>query len=185
MIGRGGQGRGCGGHGRRIGRGFRGRGRGNCHYTATLNKNKGLCSALGNNIFDYSQKGESDQMRTAWENIFHHFGTIYGPDIRNEPQNKMRVFIPNPEYTEDIHSKQKRRVEILNLQSARLSEAREAKRSILTQAVEGDNYLDVLIKMAMLENEIDEAMYKDSINLEVQLMDAEKTEHYSASHIYI
>ena len=54
------------GRGVRVGRGSRGRGRCRGHYTATLNKNKGLCSALGNNVFDYGQKGATDQMRTNW-----------------------------------------------------------------------------------------------------------------------
>ena len=65
MGGRGGQGRGQigrDGHGRC---GSRGRGRGSGHYTTTLNKNKGLYSALGNTAFDYGQRGAADQMRTT------------------------------------------------------------------------------------------------------------------------
>ena len=51
----------------------------------------------------------------------------------------MRVFIPESEYTEDVQSKHKYHVEILNLQSARISDAKEAKRVMLTQAVEYGN----------------------------------------------
>ena len=53
------------------------------NYTATLNKNKGLCSALGNSIFNYGQKGAADQMRASWEKIVQHVGSIYGHDIIN------------------------------------------------------------------------------------------------------
>ena len=42
------------------------RGRGIGHYTATLNKNKILYSALGNNVFGFGRKGTADQMRTTW-----------------------------------------------------------------------------------------------------------------------
>ena len=84
MIVRGKQGRGQGGYGER---GIRGSGRGNrypIHINNLNNKNKGLCSALGNHVFDYVQKVAADQMRTTWENIINHFGTIYGHDISNE-----------------------------------------------------------------------------------------------------
>ena len=84
MGGRGRQGRGRGGRGVCGGRESRGRGRRRGHYTATLNKNIGLCSALGNNVFDYGQKRAADQMRKTWEKIFHHAMNISGHDIRNE-----------------------------------------------------------------------------------------------------
>ena len=53
MSGRGGQG---GGRGVRGGFGSRGRSRGSGKYTPTLNQNKGLCSAIGNDVFNYGQK---------------------------------------------------------------------------------------------------------------------------------
>ena len=75
-------------------------------------------------------------MWATWEKIVHHVGTIYGHDIRNGLHNKKKVSIPKPEYTEDIQFKHKQRVEIINLQSARLSELRELNIVILTQSVE-------------------------------------------------
>ena len=149
MIGRGVQVRCRDGRG---GCGSRGRGRGSGHYTPTSNKNKGLCSALGQNIFDYDQKGEKDQMRTTWQNIVHHVEIVYGHDISNGMQNKTKFSIPKPEYTKDIHSKCKHRVKLINLHSARISEAMEAKRVVMTRAVEDGNEPESPIKMAMLEN---------------------------------
>ncbi len=64
----------------------RGRGRGN-YYSGTgtvVTKHKGLCAALTSHVFEYGQKGAVDQMRTTWEKIVHHVGTIYGHDISNE-----------------------------------------------------------------------------------------------------
>ncbi len=68
-----------GNKGRGRGRGGRGQGRGN-NYSGTgaaaAAKHTGLCSALGNYVFDYGQKAAADQMRTTWEKIVHHAGTI-------------------------------------------------------------------------------------------------------------
>ena len=70
-------------------RGVRVRGRsdrGYSYYGATT-KNKGLCSALGNHVFDYSQKAPEDQIIDTREKLVHHVGTIHGNDIVNELQN--------------------------------------------------------------------------------------------------
>ena len=147
MSGRGGQGRGRGGRG---GRGSRCRVRGSGHYTATLNKNNSLCSALGNKNFNYNQKRAADQMRETWENIVHRVGTIYIHDISNGLQNKIKVFIQKTEYTEAVPSKQKHRVGLINLHISGLSEARAAKRVILTQAVEDGNGPESSIKVQQI-----------------------------------
>ena len=74
-------------------------------------------------------------MRTTWEKIFHHTGTFYGHDIINELQNKMKVFIPKPEYTEDLLSKHKQHVGLINLQIARLIETSKSKKVMLNQSL--------------------------------------------------
>ena len=92
MSGRGGRnGRGRGG-GRGTSNGRGGRGRGTSYSgTGAAVKNKGLCAALSHHVFDYGQKGAADQMRTTWEKLVHHVGTIYRHDISNELQNKKTV----------------------------------------------------------------------------------------------
>ena len=137
MGGRGGNSRGRGGCGGRCGHGSSVHGRGSVYYTATLNKNKGLCSSLGNNIL-------------GWEKIVHRVGTIYGHSISKELHNKMKVFIPKPEYTEYVLPKQKYRVELLSFHSERISEASEAKKFMLNRAVEDGNDPEAPIKLAML-----------------------------------
>ena len=64
MSGRGGRTNGRGGRGTN-GRG-RGRGHGQNYTGTTASTKKGLCEALGGNVFDYGQKAAADQMRTTW-----------------------------------------------------------------------------------------------------------------------
>jgi hypothetical protein len=56
-----------------------------------MTSKKGLCKALGLNVFNYGQKAAADQMQTSWEKITEHVGTAHGQDISNEPQNKTTV----------------------------------------------------------------------------------------------
>ena len=98
MTGRGGRYRGRGGRGG-SGRGGRGRGRGQNYTGSTNTHTKGLCSALGNNLFDYGQKAAADQMRTSWEKLVQYVGTNYSQDISNELLNNVTVTV-----TEPVHS---------------------------------------------------------------------------------
>ena len=104
MIGRGGrffQGR--GGWGR--GRGMYGRGIGGNISTVTSRK-KGLCAALGDNIFTYNEKGAADQLAITLRQIVKHIGTIYGQEISNEIHNQTAVIIVKPVYDQDFLDKQ-------------------------------------------------------------------------------
>jgi hypothetical protein len=44
-------------------------------------------------------------MRTTWEKIVHHIGTIYGHNISNELQNKKTVTIDEPEHMQAVLDK--------------------------------------------------------------------------------
>ena len=176
-------GRARGGRGRNPGRGRtqgRGRGRGNSgrgnFYTGTTVKHKGLCSALGMHVFDYGQKAVADQMRTTWEKIVHHVGTIYGSDISNELQNKKQVVVPKPSYTQAILDAHQEAVTRRNLQELRLASARALQRTALEQLVQ-DGDLDAPMNLALLENQIEEATYQASIDLPIRLEGEDKTEH--------
>ena len=59
------------------GRGRYGKGRGGNSSTVTSRK-KGLCVALGDNIFTYNEKGEADQPAMKLHQIVKHIGTVYG-----------------------------------------------------------------------------------------------------------
>jgi hypothetical protein len=111
-------------------------------------KHKGLCSALGNHAFDYGQKAATDQMRTTWEKIVHHVGTIYGHDISNKQLNKKTVLIPEPKYTPEVLAKHQDRVLRNQNQQQRLQIARLSQQSALLLAVTGGN-LDAPMKLAI------------------------------------
>ena len=95
-----------------------------------------------------------------------------------------KVSITKPEYTEDVQLKHKKHVKIINFQSVRLSEEREAKRAMLTQAVEDGNEPEEPINLDMLENKIDKATYKASIDPEIHLTYADKTEQDNVWRTY-
>ena len=88
--------------GRSSGRGGRGRGRGQNYTGASKASKSGLCTTLGNNVFDYGHKAAADQMRTSWEKIVQYVGTTYGQDICNELQNKTTVTLAEPIHTPTV-----------------------------------------------------------------------------------
>jgi hypothetical protein len=100
MSGRGGRssGRGRGS----ANRGGRDRGRVQ-NYTGSANaENRGLCTNLGTNVFDYGQKSAPDQMRTSWEKLVQYVGTGYGKDINNELHNTVWVVLIEPVHTDNV-----------------------------------------------------------------------------------
>ena len=120
-------------------RGRRGCGRGNSyhsHINNLNNKNKGLFSALGQHIFDYGKEGAADQMRTTWEKIANHIGTIYGHNISNDFQNKKRIEIPQPKHTLQVNDKHRNIFEQIKYQHSRLMQAREFKLQFLEAEVQ-------------------------------------------------
>ena len=186
MSGRGGRlGRGRGsGRGSPSGRGGqRGRGSSYSGTGAAAAKHKGLCAALSHNVFDYGQKGAADQMRTTWEKLVHHVGTIYGHDISNELLNKKAVVLQKPEYTQDVRDKHDERTARHDSQQDRLSRARLVQKTALEQAVK-DKDSAAPMALAMLENEIEEARYQATVELPIKLNDIEKTEHDNAWRTY-
>ena len=83
-------------------RGGRGRGRGQ-NYTGTRKlPQSGLCTTLGNNVFDYGHKAAADQMQTSWEKLVQCVGSNYGQDVSNELQNKTTVKLDEPVHTTTV-----------------------------------------------------------------------------------
>ena len=89
-------------------------------------------------------------MRKTWEKIVQCVVTIYGHYISIKLQNKAKASIPNPEYTGYVKLKQKQHVKLLNLQSARLSEAKKVNKFMLTKLVEYRNSTQAHTKLALL-----------------------------------
>jgi hypothetical protein len=127
-------------------------------------------------VFDYGQKEAAEEMRTTWEKIVLHMGTIYGHDISNELLNKKAVNIPEPFHTKDIMAKHKLRVLRRKSQQERLSKARRIQPDAL-KAADKDIDTGETMKMAILENEVEEATYQDTIELPIKLTEIEQTHH--------
>jgi len=186
MSGRGGRGRGNRGNrdGNRGGRG-RGKGRGNSYASnATATKHKGLCAALGSHVFDYGQKGAADNMRTTWEKIVHHAGTIYGHDISNELQNRKTVTIEEPKHTQEVLGKHAEKEARRLTQQARLIRARELRRTSLETLVTAGTDPTAPMSLAELENEIEEAEYQATLDLPIKLNDEESTQYSNEWRTY-
>jgi hypothetical protein len=115
-------------------------------------------------------------MRTTWEKIVHHVGTIYGPDISNELLNKKYVSIPEPKYTQETLAKHATRAPRVQSQQQRLQTARRAHERALKKAIVARDE-DATMKLAILENEIEEANYQETVELPIKMDELEKT-HY-------
>ena len=186
MSGRGGRGRGHRGNrdGNRGGRG-RGKGRGNSYTSnVTTTKHKGLCAALGSHVFDYGQKGAADNMRTTWEKIVHHAGTIYGHDISNELQNRKTITIEEPKHTQEVLDKHAEKEARRLTQQARLIRARSLRRAALETLVTAGTDLTAPMSLAELENEIEEAEYQATLDLPIKLTDEESTQYSNEWRTY-
>jgi hypothetical protein len=182
MSNRGGRdgGRDARGNGRGRGRSTRGRtGRGK-DYSANIPKQRGLCAALGEHVFDYGQKGAADQSRTTWEKIVHHVGTIHGHDISNELLNRTEIPIPKPQYSQatlDQHADAEKK------RGARHSRVQSARKSLASQLQKGKDSTKA-IELATILNEIEEADENIAIPLPIKLEGNDKSEYDSEWRTY-
>ena len=112
-------------------------------------------------------------MRITWEKIAHHIGTIYGHDISNELQNKKIVMIQEPTCSQEALDKHADRVKRKKAQHERINDAWKIQAKSLDKlAMSGD---DAVVSLAELQNKIDEATCKNSIDPPVHLDETEKT----------
>ena len=175
MSGRGGRNSSRGGRGN-GGRG-RGRGRGQ-HYTGnTTTTKKGLCEALGGNVFDYGQKAAADQMRTSWEKITEYVGTLYGQDISNELQNKTTVAITEPTLPDAVIIRNAAREVVIRNGQQNIQAARRVGEAMLQLAVDEGLEARAPMELATLQNEIAAGELELSEPVPVQLTDSEKTQN--------
>ena len=84
-----------------------------------------MCSALGDHVFNYGQRDSADQMRTTWEKVVHHTGTVFGNDISMELLTRTETVIPAPEYTPAVLAQKLEDAQLRASQHARVQEARK------------------------------------------------------------
>jgi hypothetical protein len=154
------------------------------HSPQSTNAKKGLCAALGSNVFDYGHKAAADQMRTSWEKIVQYVGTTYGQDISNELQNKTTVDIPEPVHSDEVMLRHAQREIVIRAGQANIQAAREQQRTLLEAAVAAGEDVEAPMKLALLENEIAQARFEATVEVPIQLSDSEKTQYNNAWRTY-
>jgi len=181
MYDRGGRGHGgCGGGSR----GGCGRGRGQNYSGQSNASKKGLCSILGNNVFDYGHKGATDQMCTSWEKLVQYVGTTYGQDISNELQNKIELIIPEPTHTAAVITRHTAREQMIRQGQANLQTAHQQQLILLEAAVAAGNDPEAPMRLAVLQNEIAQAQFEANEPIPIQLTDSEKTQNNNEWRTY-
>ena len=176
MSGRGGRGRG----GRGGGRGGRGRGRGHGYTGTSGATKKGLCNALGPNVFDYGDKAAADRMRTSWEKVVQYVGAHYGQDISNELQNKIRVTLPEPTHSNDVLTRHATREALIRTGQHNIRRARLIQQTMLEAAVTAGTDADAPMRLAILGNEIAEGEFELTQEVPIEMTDSEKTQYNNA-----
>ena len=176
MSGRGGRSSGRGGRGNND-RGGRGRGRGQNYTGASKASKSGLCTTLGNNVFDYGHKAAADQMRTSWEKLVQYVGTNYGQDISNELQNKVTVILAEPVHTPAVMARHAIREQMIRTGQANLQQARLAQQFILEAAVNAAVDPEAPMKLAILNNAIAEGDFEQNVEVPIEMSDSEKTQY--------
>jgi hypothetical protein len=136
---------------------------------------KGICTNIGTNVFDYGQKSAADQMRTSWENIVQYVDTNYGQDISNELQNKIIVVLIDPVHTDDVLMRHGVREVMIWTGQLNIQWERQAQETILRSSFLAGIDLDYPMKLAILQNEIAQGEFAANIEVPVDLNDSEKT----------
>lgn len=177
MSGRGERGRG----GRGRGRGRGGRGRGSSYLEANTSSKKGLCAALGDNVFDMVIK--QPQIKCIhpgrrWSN------TTYGQDISNELLNKQELVLAEPTHMAAILACHATYETMVRDNQARMRMARADKRALLEDAIAQNIDTDVPMKLATLDNEIAVAEFEHNTEVPLELTDDEKTQHANKWRAY-
>jgi hypothetical protein len=137
----------------------------------------GLCTALGNNVFDYGHWAAVDQMRISWEKLMHFMGTNYGQDISNELQNKIPVILSEPVHTPEVLARHAICEQMVQTGEESLQRARLSKLSILEAAAALGADPDAPMQLAILDNEIAEGNYKQNNEVPIEMSDSEKTQY--------
>ena len=117
-------------------------------------------------------------MKVSWDKFVFHSGTKFGSDVSNELQNRKEVTIPEPEYSQEILDRHKKREALHVIQLRRLQDARQLQKAALQAIVDDPDklaaYPETPVKLAELNNEIDKADFEASEPLPIQLTDTER-----------
>jgi hypothetical protein len=128
-------------------------------------------------VFDYGHRAAADQMRTSWEKLVQFVGTNYGQDISNELQNKIPVILSEPVHTPEVFARHAICEQMVQTGEEKLQQAHLSKRIILETAATLGADPDAPMQLAILDNEIAEANYKQNNEVPIEMSDSEKMQY--------
>jgi hypothetical protein len=138
---------------------------------------------LGNNVFDFGTRGAADQVKTSYKALTQHLGTMYGPDIANELENRRILTIPMPVHSQATLNDHIAATARRDAQHIKLTTARRRKHTALRTKAAQDN-TDAIMDLANLEIEMEEADRLATLPLKVQPEGNERTMHNNAWKTY-
>mmetsp|Transcript_37239 Transcript_37239/g.52594 ORF Transcript_37239/g.52594 Transcript_37239/m.52594 type:complete len:384 (+) Transcript_37239:225-1376(+) len=122
-------------------------------------------------------------MRTSWEKLIQYFGTSYGQDISNELTNKQELILPKPDHSDDVKAHHSTREAMVRTGQRILQIARRVQIAPLTAAVDAGD-AKAPMKLAILQNEIEQGVFELSQEIPIILSDSEKTQNSSNWRAY-
>ena len=123
-------------------------------------------------------------MRTTWEKIVHHVGTIHGEDISNELLNRQTLNLDEPKYSQDVLDRQAKAESHRKMQHENLQKARAETVVMLEDIVKDGKDPEAKIKLATLVNLINEDDFKFEVPLPIVLVGEDKARWETKWRIY-
>ena len=119
-------------------------------------------------------------MRTSWEKLVHHVGSIMSQEISNELLNWVQIVVPQPQHkqtTLDKHAIDETRRLIQHTRILRARTDKIAALNTASLAVDAATAANLGLKIAELENEMEEASHDISAPLPMTLEGDNKDAH--------
>jgi hypothetical protein len=113
------------------------------------------------------------------EKITNYVGTNYGQDICTELRNKTSLIIPEPTHTADIMARYTKQSKVTRDNQTDLQAAREEQFRDLQDEIRAGNK-SAKMPLAHLKAEIKAAEYMMTLDIPIDLTEAEKTAHNNA-----
>jgi hypothetical protein len=147
----------------------------------------GLCKELEGNVFHY---GAADKISTTMEKVQQYVGMKFGEDIANELKNRVKLVIPQPEYSAATKARHVGYETLVRTKQATLLAATRAQLRTLQDAVAaasaGGAGLqgavlddDITLKIARLVNEIADLEYESQQPVPYKLTAEEEALYYN------
>ena len=117
-------------------------------------------------------------MIAYWKNLVQHVGTKYEQEIRNKKNNNIKVNIVTPEHSTQVLVRHATQEALIHTGQSNIQSDCWTKSNILRKAVSAEPAdTDLIMKIAILDNEISKGDYDLSNKITVEMLGSEKTAH--------